>query len=131
MTREITMKRINTAVAIAALALTIASAPAVGASKRISAQDFSDPWPFTVSSGRLACTMGSAVTFTANGTQYAVNGVASGRGYPDIEPIWKFNWKMYEEIAKALNITVEAAKAQVGPVRINIGPIINAGLKLC
>ena len=125
-----TMRRQRIAIAAAALVMAT-SLPAGAASKLIKAEDFGEAWPFTVSEGRLACSGASAVTFTANGVRYAVNGMASSAGFADIEPIWKFNWSMYEEIAKALNITAEEAKAQVGPVRINIGPIIDAGLVLC
>ena len=108
-----------------------ASLPAGASDKRIKAEDFGEAWPFTVSEGVLSCSGASAVTFTANGVTYAVNGMASTAGFADIEPIWKFNWSMYEEIAKALNITAQEAKAQVGPVRINIGPIIDTGFALC
>jgi hypothetical protein len=46
-------------------------------------------WPLTVDSGTLACEPGSRITFEADGTTYAVNGLAKGDGsYADIDPIW-------------------------------------------
>ena len=101
--------------------------------------DFGQAWPFTVSGGELRCsrlTGASAdlrlgiVTFSVNGVSYAVNGTARDHGFTPIEPIWDFNWAMLDEVAKALGITVEQAKEQ-SPIRINIGPIIDAGLALC
>ena len=116
---------------VMAVAFTVTTLPAIGASKHISAEDFGDSWPFTVSEGMLSCTRGSIVTFTAYGTQYAVNGTAKSRGYANIEPIWKLNWEIHEAVAEAFNITIEEAIEQSGPIRISIGPIIDAGLKLC
>ncbi|WP_419950532.1 DUF2511 domain-containing protein [Candidatus Palauibacter sp.] len=59
--------------------------------REISRADFGETWPFTVGSGMLRCGPGDAVTFTADGTVYAVNGVATtfGSGV-DIEPIWAY-----------------------------------------
>jgi hypothetical protein len=52
------------------------------------------------------------VVFTApNGREYAVNGMASGRGYADIDPIWR---------------------DAPGPApKVSIGPLIDVGLELC
>lgn len=82
-------------------------------SVRLSRADFGKDWPFTVSSGVLTCDDPGAVTFTADGTTYAVNGTASGldKG-ADVKAIWK------------KDPTLPGA-------RINIGPIIDRGLKLC
>ena len=102
-----------------------------GASRPINERDIRALWPFTVSSGVLSCTPGRVITFTANGTVYAVNGEAAFRGYVSIEPIWKLDWRMYEETARILRITVEEARERMGPVRINIHPIINKGAELC
>ena len=120
----------RTSIAFVALLALLHTPIAGAASKRISAEDFGESWPFTVQSGILAC-KNSAVTFTTNGTTYAVNGIAGSRGYADIEPIWEYNWAMLEELGKALNVTAEEALAMAGPVRISIGPIIDVGLKLC
>ena len=38
---------------------------------------------------------------------------------------------MLGELGKALNVSAEEALALAGPIRINIGPIIEAGLELC
>lgn len=64
-------------------------------------------------SGTLACD-DRAVTFTANGTTYAVNGLAETlvRGQK-IDPIWQDNEALGEGFKK------------------NIGPLLDRGLGLC
>lgn len=44
--------------------------------EEINSKKYGEKWPFSVEKGELAC-YGNAVTFTSNGTVYAVNGVAS------------------------------------------------------
>ncbi|WP_411145294.1 DUF2511 domain-containing protein [Streptomyces sp. x-80] len=51
------------------------------------------PWPLTVDKGRLQCHDGAAVTITAGGTEYALNGTAKAK-YADLGPIWKDNPKI-------------------------------------
>lgn len=74
------------------------------------------PWPLTVTEGQLQCdSMGSpgtgAVTFTAAGKRYALNGLAE-RKYPAIDSIWK-------------------ADPAIPGAKINISPLLDAGLRLC
>lgn len=83
-----------------------------GNSEAISEADFGNEWPFSVDEGVLRCEGAGAVVFEAEGTDYAVNGTASGQGYAEIEPIW------LEDPAAA-------------GLKINIGPIIERGLALC
>ena len=46
-------------------------------------------WPLTVSEGTIWCVGAGRLVFEANGTQYALNGLAKGTGeYADIEAIW-------------------------------------------
>ena len=80
-------------------------------------------WPLSVNAGYLGCE-GSAVWFaTPGGVTYAVNGAAHGR-YKPIEPIWLTDQKMMNEL--------KAAGASGGPtLRVNIGDLIQEGLKLC
>ncbi|TDZ96058.1 DUF2511 domain-containing protein [Mycobacteroides salmoniphilum] len=48
------------------------------------------PWPLTASEGVLACKPPGLVTFTSDGTTYAVNGTAKSlKRYPEIDQIWK------------------------------------------
>lgn len=96
---------------------------------KISATDFGDDWPFTVNEGTLHCQNG-AVGFNAEGVMYALNGLATSAGLSPVEPVWKFNMKIIEEMAKALDLTIEEAKAQA-PIRMDIGTVLSAGLKLC
>jgi hypothetical protein len=112
-----------------------AIAPSVHAAKLLRANDYGDKWPFTVAEGEVSCRAGSAVVFEVNGKAYAVNGNAKSRGYLPIEPIWRHDpgmIKMQEEIAKAEGKTLEEIKKLMGPMpRVNISPIIDAGLALC
>ena len=80
-------------------------------------------WPLSVNAGYLGCD-GNAVWFaTLDGVAYAVNGVADRR-YKRIEPIWLANQKMMAEL--------KAAGASAGStIRIDIGDLIQEGLKLC
>ena len=46
-------------------------------------------WPLTVSEGLIWCVGAGRLVFEADGTQYALNGLARGTGeYEDIGPIW-------------------------------------------
>lgn len=84
-------------------------------SKQISRESIPD-WPLTVDSGLLRCDGANgvgAVTIEVDGTVYALNGVAKGRGkYSDIAPIWADN------------------PAAAG-LKKDIGVLIDEGLKLC
>ncbi len=115
--------------------LVIAGCLAAGAasaeSRDIRVEDFGRDWPLTVNSGELQCTGAGVVTFRSGGVVYAVNGTATAAGHAPIEPIWKHNEAMYRTMAEATGSTVEAARSRFGPLRINIGPIIEAGLALC
>lgn len=78
----------------------------------ISAKDLGSEWPFTVASGTLKCT-DNAITFTAGGKTYGVNGTATGRdNLPPIDPIWKPN-------------------PDIPGTKVNVGPVIDRGLELC
>ncbi len=82
-------------------------------SGEVSAEEFGAEWPLTVPAGELRCEDGSSVTFTHDGTTYAVNGTARGTGrWPDIDPIW-------------------APDPGVEGLKVNIGPLIDRGLALC
>lgn len=100
-------------------------------SRIIREADFGEAWPFLVSQGELSCTRGSRVTFTANDIIYAVNGTAVSAGFAPIEPIWKLDYALIEEISKAFGITPEQYVETETLVRISISPIIEAGLALC
>lgn len=93
-----------------------ASAPAPAATgQALSADTFTDAWPFTVDSGVLRCNAG-AITFESGGVTYAVNGTAMGRidanGWVDVDAIWADN------------------PDGLTP-KINMAPVISAGSALC
>jgi hypothetical protein len=83
---------------------------------RIARQDFGNAWPFTVEEGVLSCKGKGGVgevVLTANGTTYALNGVAKGtKKYRPIDDIW-------------------AENPSLAGTKKDIGPIIERGLKLC
>lgn len=92
--------------------LLFASCSSAPKDKLISPSDFPNgEWPFTVSAGRVSCD-GGAIVFEANGTKYAVNGTAEGRGFANIDPIWKPDPKL-------------------PGTKISIGSVIVEGQKLC
>lgn len=78
-------------------------------------EEYGDAWPFTVASGTLACDEPQLVTFTADGTTYALNGAAAGaaaaRG-------WQPDW------------TAIVRRDSSGD-GVSIAPLIEKGLTLC
>jgi len=68
--------------------------------------EYGDRWPFVIEQASLRCEKAGAIILTAEGKDYAVNGMA-GERYASIKPI--------------LNPTEP----------INVGPIISRGLTLC
>jgi Protein of unknown function (DUF2511) len=96
---------------VLALVLTGCGSSGDGGGLEVSRADFGADWPLTVQSGTLNCEGAGAVTFTTNGTTYAVNGLASGMDeWPEIDSIW--------------------ANAPHG-LKKDIGPLIDRGLELC
>ena len=75
--------------------------------------DYGKAWPLTVDEGIVSCEGAGEVYFEAEGTTYAVNGLALGRdNAPEIDRIW-------------------APDPQIKGLKIDIGPIIDTGLELC
>ena len=79
-----------------------------------------DPWPLTSRSGILYCDpYGEGLDVVVWNPDedpleyYALNGMASGQGFPDIEPFWK-----------------DTPAGSPAP-KVNIGAMIDAGLSLC
>jgi hypothetical protein len=99
--------------AVAAGALVGSSSGGGGSAVEVSRSDFGNEWPLTVDSGTLDCDEPGLVTFSANGTTYAVNGLAIGSDrWPDIDAIW-------------------ADDPQQPGLKISIGPLIDRGLAIC
>lgn len=109
----------------------IISTGAMAGKKKINNSEFGDKWPFTVSEGILKCSKRMITFTTKDGVTYGVNGTAKNFGHPAIEPIWKVDTAMLEELAKAFNKTVDEVIGDDPPIRISIGPIIKVGLELC
>ena len=70
-------------------------------------------WPLTVESGRVGCEDGRGLTFkTTDGDVYALNGLAAGQGFADIDPIW-------------------AADPDYADIKVGIGDLIEWGNTIC
>lgn len=85
--------------------------------KLITKDMFGDQWPFTVPQGELECLPPALVTFKVNGITYAVNSLASSRGYQNIDRIWKNDPNRLNEAGF--------------PAKFDISPIVHSGLELC
>ena len=57
----------------------------------VTADEYGDKWPLTVSEARVNLLRGSVAILRAGGRTYALNGTAQSRGYQRIDPIWRDN----------------------------------------
>lgn len=103
--------------AVAAMLITAAHAlPPTEAP--ISRADMGAEWPLTVESGVIGCERGRAIKFLANRKTYSINGTAQayskthGFGWLQVNSIWADN-------------------PDIPGTKINIGPLIARGQKLC
>lgn len=60
----------------------------VNQQRTVTRNEFRWQWPFTVGIGTLGC-MSNAVVFRNGGVSYALNSVATSRGFASMEPIWQ------------------------------------------
>jgi hypothetical protein len=70
-------------------------------------------WPFTVPRGILGCSrppFPGEVTFNVEGTVYGLNGTGLDQGLPEVNPVWR---------------------SASGGLKVDIGEMIERGLKLC
>jgi hypothetical protein len=86
----------------------------------VTQKEYGKTWPFTVSKGKLECFHPGIVTFRVEDKTYAVNGLASSRGYSDIDEIWKDepNQEKSEQTPERI-------------AKLDLGKIIYKGLDLC
>lgn len=100
--------------------------------KKLTALDFGEKWPFTISEGMVKCTEYGGVVFEANGKVYALNGTAQMHsdeyGYANVEEIWAVDEKMIQAMKDNGYSKEEIERLKT---RISIGPIIDVGLELC
>jgi hypothetical protein len=94
------------------IATLLVAVPAMAGQEKVSQAMFGDKWPLIVDEGLLSCHGAGEVTFYHKGKTYAVNGLAKSAGKLDIRPIWKDSEEKYVP-------------------KKDLGPLINAGLKLC
>lgn len=57
----------------------------------VTEDQFGDAWPLTVDRGIIRLTDGISATFNDGDTTWALNGMATSRGFPEIDPIWRDN----------------------------------------
>lgn len=115
--------------------------PQQAQSTTISKEQFGKKWPLTVDKGIVKCLQigNGAVVFESGGKTYAVNGTAKGfankHGFHPIEEIWLTDpefQKMAKEIAESEKKPIEEViKAMGTPPKLDISPVLNAGVKLC
>lgn len=100
--------------------------------RKLTAIEFGDKWPFTVSEGIVKCTEYGGVVFQANGKVYALNGTAQMHsdeyGYANVAEIWAVDEKMVQAMKDNGYSKEEIERLKT---RISIGPIIDAGRELC
>ena len=86
----------------------------------ITQEKYGNKWPFTVPQGKLECLPPGIVTFRLDDKTYALNGLASSRGYLDIDEIWKEDPNQ-EKLPPGTELIT----------KVDMGQIIHEGLKLC
>lgn len=79
--------------------------------RQVSRAEFGEAWPFTVDEGYVDCLPAQAAVFKANGTTYAINGLARSR-YPAVDPIWRDN-------------------PEIPGTKVSIGSMIDLALEQC
>ncbi len=87
--------------------------------KTVTADEFGDTWPFTVSEGKIHCFDSRELVFESGGVRYSINGwaetFAEQKGYSqDLKQIWRKNPK-YPDL----------------DIFISIGAVMNAAEELC
>ena len=107
----------------------------------ITKEQFGERWPLSVNAGIVKCLAigNGSVVFEVDGKTYAVNGTAKGfakkHNFYPIENIWLDDpgfIKMAIELAESEKKPVDQIiKAMGTPTKININPVLNAGLELC
>ncbi len=103
-------------------------------SRNISSSSFPEPWPFSVREGTVACDSQGAITFSVGMKTYGINGIAKTDGHPAPDEIWNLvpdYERKVTEYAEGLNLSKEKARKKMGPIKVSIQPILDAGLKLC
>jgi hypothetical protein len=83
-------------------------------------EQYGDKWPFTVPQGKLECFPPGIITFKVKEKAYAVNSLASSRGYPKIDAIWR-------DDPNQLGLQ----PGSILLMKVDITQIINIGLELC
>ena len=83
--------------------------------RKVSEQDLGARWPLTVSAGHVDCESG-ALLFRYEGTSYALNMIALGKGHQGIEPIWK---------------NAAGSPRNHNPLKLDLTPLIDLARQQC
>jgi len=77
------------AIAVSCAIISSNGGPKEAVANRDVATVMDEEWPLTVDEGTILCPGGGQLVFEVDGIEYALNGLAKGAGYADIEPIWR------------------------------------------
>jgi Protein of unknown function (DUF2511) len=83
--------------------------------RKVSEQDLGARWPLTVSAGHVDCESGVLI-FRYEGTSYALNMIALGKGHQGIEPIWK---------------NAAGSPRNHNPLKVDLTPLIDLARQQC
>ena len=83
--------------------------------RKVSEQDLGARWPLTVSAGHVDCESG-ALIFRYEGTSYALNMIALGKGHQGIEAIWK---------------NAAGSPRNHNPLKVDLTPLIDLARQQC
>jgi hypothetical protein len=133
------MRKLFLATIIISLLISCGSNDNILGEKRITKEQFGEKWPFTVSEGTLKCIqydakdvnpkMVQGIIFEVNGKIYGLNGVAKSwgkkLGYSQVEEIWANDREQMNQLIEA------GVSEKDATIKMDIGVIINEGLKLC
>jgi hypothetical protein len=98
---------------LAALLLAVCACSSDADGKLITKTQLGERWPLTIDSIRVKCINGQQAVGVADGTTYALNGLASQqRKYQEIDAIWRDN-------------------PDPAIPKVNIGPLIDSALTMC
>ncbi len=102
--------------------------------ENVSSKSYPGTWPFYVKKGIFYCDERGAITFKADGKVYGINGTAKTDGFAPPDEIWKLDPNYEEKVAlyaEASNKSLKEVREKMGPTRVSIQPVLDAGLRIC
>ena len=83
--------------------------------RQVTRKELGDRWPLSVDSGHVDCDQG-ALVFRYDGTSYALNMIALGKGHQGIEPISK---------------NAAGSPRNHNPLKVDLTPLIDLARQRC